>query len=327
MWKSQSQDPIYRLLKSLDWGNSEKMKIECPSCHLTGNINPVDVPTEGRNFECPRCKGSFFVAKPAPNTENCHLMSICPTCQYSTFTDEMFAVCPKCGTDGNDYREMLLRKSAAKPAKRSSVADRPEEPTVTLHREQIQPDYEILTRSYRNPDFDVIPPSETVTEKPAHSLPIRITGWAAAVAGGVFLCYGLAGLAHYYGTDWQPPLSETFLEPPSKIVIFFKYGFFPWLRSLTGLGLVLAATRFLTLKPWAPKALTALCWSNIGLMLVQEAVGIVKRVMITSGSPSAIFYVDCLVSYLIKVSLWSVPFLAVIWLLSREETVLEYSKH
>ncbi|TLN00954.1 hypothetical protein FDZ73_17725, partial [bacterium] len=37
--------------------DSETMKIECPSCHLTGNINSVDVPAEGRNFECPRCKG------------------------------------------------------------------------------------------------------------------------------------------------------------------------------------------------------------------------------------------------------------------------------
>jgi len=300
------------------------MKIECTSCHLTGNINSVDVPAEGRHFECPKCKSSFFVTKPAPETESGNLMSMCPTCQYSTFTDEMFAVCPKCGTTGTDYQKMLLKKSAEKPARPISVQDCPEEPPATIDCNQIQHDFELLTRSLRNPDFATAPPLETGAEKPALSLPIRISGWASAATGGIFLCYGLAGLLHYYGSDWQPPLSETFLEPVSKTVIFFKHGFFPWLRTLTGLGLVLAASQFLTLKPWAPKVLTGLCWGSIGLMLVQEFVGIINRILITSGSPSAIFYVDCLVSYLIKVSLWSVPFLAVIWLLSRDETLQDY---
>lgn len=301
------------------------MKIECPSCQLTGNINSVDVPTEGRNFDCPRCKSSFFVAKPAPGPENSYPMSICPTCQYSTFTDELFAVCPKCGTKGTDYREMLRNKSAERLARRDSVTDDPPEPTTLVDRNQVQHDFELLTRSLRNPDFATAAPLEVVAEKPVIPMPIRISGWAAVAAGAVFLSYGLAGLAHYYGTDWQTLLSVPLLEPVSKTIIFFKYGFFPWLRTLTGLGLVLAAIQFLALKPWAPKVLTCLCWGGIGLMLVQEAVGIVNRVLITSGSPSAIFYVDCLLSYLIKVSLWSVPSLAVLWLLSRDETLREYS--
>ena len=192
-------------------------------------------------------------------------------------------------------------------------------------RDQVQQDFELLTRSRRNPDFATAATLEVVAEKPAIPVPIRITGWAAVAAGAVFLCYGLPGLVHYYGKDWQAVLSVPFLEPVSKTVIFFKYGFFPWLRTLTGLGLVLAASQFLALKPWAPKVLNGLCWGGICLLLVQEAVGIVKRVLITSGSPSAIFYLDCLVSYLIKVSLWSVPFLAVLWLLSRDETLREYS--
>jgi len=78
------------------------------------------------------------------------------------------------------------------------------------------------------------------------------------------------------------------------------------------------------LNPGIPKILTALCWGSSGLILVQEAVEIVKRFLITSGSPSAIFYLDCLFSYLIKVTLWSAPFLAVIWLLRRDEVIQEY---
>jgi hypothetical protein len=300
------------------------MKIECPSCHLTGNINSVDVPAEGRNFDCPRCKSSFFVGKPEPESEGKHLMSMCPVCQYSTFTDEMFAVCPKCGTNGSDYQKMLLQKSGGKSLQRSSAPAQPEEPDMPIDHAQVQQDYERLTRSRRNPDFATDPPLEAVAEKPVLPLPIRITGWSAAAAGGIFLCYGLAGLLNYYGNDWQPPLSETFLEPVSKTVIFFKYGFFPWLRTLIGIAVVFAATRFLALKPGVPRILTALCRGGIGLMLVQEAAEIVKRFLITSGSPSSIFYVDCLIRYLIKVSLWSLPFLAVLWFLTRDETVQEY---
>jgi len=142
------------------------MKIECTSCHLTGNINSVDVPAEGRHFECPKCKSSFFVTKPAPETESGNLMSMCPTCQYSTFTDEMFAVCPKCGTTGTDYQKMLLKKSAEKPARPISVQDCPEEPPATIDCNQIQHDFELLTRSLRNPDFATAPRLKQVQKNP-----------------------------------------------------------------------------------------------------------------------------------------------------------------
>lgn len=284
----------------------------------------MDVPADGRNFECPRCKGSFFVAKPVPESEGKHLMSMCPVCQYSTFTDEMFAVCPNCGTNGSDYQKMLIQKSAGKPAQRSSIPNHSEKPLSALDQEQIRHEYELLNRSLRNPDFATEPPLEAATAKPVIPLPIRITGWAAAAAGGALLFAGLAGLLNYYGKDWQALLSVPFLEPVSKTAIFFKYGFFPWLRTLTGIAVIFAAIRFLALKPGIPRILTALCLGSSGLILVQEAVEIVKRFLITSGSPSAIFYLDCLVSYLIKVSLWSAPFLAVIWLLRRDEIVQEY---
>lgn len=300
------------------------MKIECPACHLTGNINSVDVPAEGRNFECPRCKGSFFVAKAVPDTESKHLMSMCPVCQYSTFTDEMFAVCPECGTNGRDYQKMLLQKSAGKAPQYNPQPKIAAEPTAPIDYMQAQQDFERLTRSLRNPDFALDAPPEEVAEKPAIPLPVRITGWTAAGAGGVLLCSGLAGLLNYYGKDWQTLLSVPFLEPVSKTSIFFKYGFFPWLRTLAGIGVIFAGIRFLALKPGIPKILAILCWVSSGLILIQEAVEIVKRFLITSGTPSAIFYVDCIISYLIKVSFWSIPFLAAIWLLRRDEVIQEY---
>jgi predicted Zn finger-like uncharacterized protein len=300
------------------------MKIECPSCRLTGTINPVDLPPEGRNFECPKCRTSFYVAKPAPDAEGKYLMSICPVCQYSTFTDEMFAVCPKCGTKGVDYHKTFLKKSEGSRKRPNHGTDCMEAPPAPIDREQMLKDYELLTRTHRNPEFEVELPPEEVAPKPALPLPIRVTGWAAVAAGGAFLLYGLAGLVNYYGKDWQAILSVPFLEPVSKVKIFFQYGFFPWLRTFYAISFLLAASQFFTLRPWAPRVLTGLCWGGIGFMLFQELVGIINRILNTSGSPPAIFYVDCVISFLVTVLLWSAPFLAVIWFLRREETIREY---
>lgn len=300
------------------------MKIQCPSCQLTGNINSVDLPAAGRNFECPRCKDSFFVAKPAPDTTSKYLMGMCPVCQYSTFTDEMFAVCPECGTTGRDQLKTPQQNSAGKQSHGNSLPKGGEEPASPIDQVQIQLDFQQLTRSRRNPAFATEAAPDEIAEKPVIPLPVRITGWTAAGAGGVLLCSGLAGLLNYYGKDWQALLSVPFLEPVSKTSIFFKYGLFPWLRTLTGIGVIFAGIRFLALKPGIPKILAALCWGSSGLVLVQEAVEIVKRFLITSGTPSAIFYLDCILSYVIKVSLWTSPFLAVIWLLRRDQVIQDY---
>lgn len=300
------------------------MKIECPSCHLTGNINPVDIPAEGRNFSCPRCKAGFFVEKPAPDADGGYLMSMCPVCQYSTFTDEMFAVCPKCNTRGVDYQRMLLSKSQGRRSRPDRVNARPEEPPAMKDREQMLSDYERVTRSQPNADLDIEPPPEESVQKPALPLPLRITGWASVAAGGIFLLYGLAGLFTYYGNDWQAILSVPFLEPVSRVKIFFQYGFFPWLRIVFAVSFLLVASQFFFLRPWAPKALTGLCLGGMGLMLFQEIVSVVHRLLLTSGSPSAIFYVECLFSFLLTLLLWSAPFLAVAWLLRRSDTVREY---
>lgn len=300
------------------------MKIECPSCHLTGNVNPVDIPDEGRNFQCPRCKTAFFIDKPAPGVDGDCLMSICPVCQYSTFTDEMFAVCPKCGTRGTDYRRMLVEKAGGKKAKRAPIVDLPEEPPVALDREQMQREYELLTRSHRNPDFEAPVPDKKV-KKPPLPPPLMLTGWAAVAAGALFLCYGLAGLSDYYGKDWQAILSVPLLEPVSRTQIFFRLGFFPWLRTLYGIGFILAATRFLALWPGAPRLLKGLSWGGAALILFQEIILTVNRILATSGSPPPIFYLDCFIGFLVKVVLWSILFLAVVWLLGREETIREFN--
>ena len=108
------------------------MKIECPSCHLSGKVNELELPPDGRELKCPRCKAAFHVKKPPPPAGKQDLMSMCPVCQYSTFTDEMFAVCPKCGLVGSEYRQNLRKQK---------------------ENDQVRRDEDLLPRSHRNPDL------------------------------------------------------------------------------------------------------------------------------------------------------------------------------
>ena len=42
------------------------MKIQCPSCHFSAEIDPARLPATGTNARCPRCKSSFRVIPPLP---------------------------------------------------------------------------------------------------------------------------------------------------------------------------------------------------------------------------------------------------------------------
>ena len=78
-------------------GGESAMKVECPSCHLAGTVNELELPPEGRELTCPRCKKSFHIDRP-PLDPDLRPMNVCPACQYSTFSEETFIACPKCGT-------------------------------------------------------------------------------------------------------------------------------------------------------------------------------------------------------------------------------------
>jgi hypothetical protein len=182
----------------------------------------------------------------------------------------------------------------------------------------------LLTRSLRNPDFERSTQEKAEAPEIAIPGPIRLTGWVAIVAGGLSICVALAGLVNYYGKDWQAILSVPLLEPESKVWIFFKVGFFPWLRLVFSVCYLVAATRFLALRRRAPMIVSRLSWAGIALILVQETTRLVNRLLLSSGSPSLIFYVDCTITFLVTAFFWSIPFLVTILLLRRESTLRDY---
>ncbi len=295
------------------------MVIECPNCRLSGNVNEVELPAEGRYMSCPRCKTNFHVAKPPLPADSRYLMNTCPVCQYSTFTDEMFAVCPKCGHSGKDYKKVPKRRE--EPVRQPPPQDLP-----PLHEnmEQLRRDLDALSRSHRNPDLVKAPTEVPAPEAPKAPEPVRWTAWLCVAAGAALLLLGFVGLNNYYSKDWQAILSEPLLEPLSKTRVFFSLGFLPWLRTLVGVWIIVVASQFLNLQGWARKELERCAWGGLGLGVINEIVGFVEWVRISSSSPSFFYFAVGIVSSLAWVIVWSIPPLALLWYLRRETIMSEF---
>ena len=279
------------------------MKIECPSCHLSGNVDELALPAEGRYIDCPRCKSGFHVAKPAKDPGSSYLMNACPACQYSTFSEEMFAVCPKCGMTGKVFQEKRRKQEELDRQRR---------------------DQETLHQSFRNPDMVTSAPGESPAESMVASKPIRITGWICIAVGLALLSYGIVGLVGYYDKDWQTLLSESLLEPLSKTNVFFRFGFLPWLTTLYSVSFIVVASQFLVMRSWACRGLIQCAWAGLGVGVINESAGFINWVRISSSTPSFSYYAVGALSSLVMVALWGAPFLVLLRFLQSDKIQEEY---
>jgi len=278
------------------------MKIECPSCHLSGKVNEVELPAGGRELKCPRCKNSFHVAKPPAPAGSQDLMNICPACQYSTFTEELFAVCPKCGLVGSSYREKIRKKKDV---------------------EQVQRDNDALTRSHRNPDLVNTFADESGPVKVSIPQTVRITGIICIAVGGMLLLYGVSDLMNYYGKDWQTILSEPFVEPESKTSLFFRLALVPWLITLYSAYFIAAAGLLLARKGGARRELIRGAWVGVAMGVIHEIAGFFDWVRISSSSPSFSYIFTGIMNSLLWGALWCAPVLVLIWFLRSDRMLRE----
>lgn len=295
------------------------MIIECPQCRLSGNVNEVELPAEGRYMSCPRCKTNFHAAKPPLPSDSRFLMNTCPVCQYSTFTDEMFAVCPKCGHSGKDYKKVLKKRE--EPVHHAPQQDLP---PLQEDMEQLKRELDALSLSHRNPDLVKAPAEAAAAEPVKAPEPVKWTGWVCVAAGAVLVLLGFFGLNNYYSKDWQEILSEPLLEPLSKTRVFFSLGFLPWLRTLVGIWVIVVASQFLTMQVWARRELERCAWGGLALGVINEVVGFVEWVRISSSSPSFIYFAVGIAGSLFMVLVWSVPPLGLLWYLRRETIMSEF---
>lgn len=196
------------------------MKISCPNCNASGSIPEHEIPAEGRFLSCPRCKHGFTVTRPRAGGDD-YLVDTCPVCAYSTFGEERFAACPKCG---------VIVKTAIERQREEQ----------TRAREQ-----ELLTRKFSRDEVALPPEDYTspVTAFVDNLHPVTLIGWGCALAAIIILGMGVWQLLQYNPGEIREQLVAQRDEQVSMWYVFAHYGLLPWIKTLYG-GVALASSLF-----------------------------------------------------------------------------------
>ena len=243
------------------------MKISCPKCGASGNLPDHEIPEEGRFLSCPKCKHGFDVKKPKA-TSNEYLVDVCPACAYSTFGDERFGTCPKCGVFIKTYvdrqREEMARAREQEVLNRKFSRDSSPVPSMPM---PVGSSSSVSSQA---------PPAESsiaIGEFIENLHPVNLVGYGTALVSVVILLMGIFGLFDYFGTDYAAKVSEDSIalgiaDKPSSFKIFMNHGLAPWVETLYGAALLGVAVFFLKKKAQARQALGWLLWACIAYVPV-----------------------------------------------------------
>lgn len=222
------------------------MKISCPKCNASGTIPDHEIPETGRYISCPRCNEGFSVTKPRSGKDD-YLVDTCPACSFSTFGDEMFGTCPKCGVSVKTFIERQREEQLQK-------------------RNQ-----ELLGKKLNN--VDTSPPPLEANATPVADFidnlhPVNIISWGVAAVAIVVLGIGLWGVIGYDASQIQAKLLEETEEQVSGIYVFLHYGLLHWVKVVYGLGAMAVSMMFMKRLKVALKAMSWLLWLTIVLVLL-----------------------------------------------------------
>ncbi len=233
------------------------MKISCPKCYASGTIPDHEIPESGRFVSCPRCSEGFTVTKPRSGND-VYLVDTCPSCGFSTFGDETFSTCPKCGVVVKAFverqREELLQK-----------------------RNQ-----ELLGKKLNN--VEAAPPPPEVTATPVADFidnlhPVNLISWGVAAVAIVVLGIGLWGVIDYNPSKIQALLMEERDEQVSGFYVFLHYGLIHWVKLLYGLGALVISLLFMKRLKIGLKALSGLLRATIVLVPLSYVISFVYWVL------------------------------------------------
>ena len=232
------------------------MKIICPECGASGNLPDHQIPDEGRFVSCPRCKHGFTATRPRPSG-NAYLVDTCPACHYSTFSEERFESCPKCGVVVKSY------------------VDRQRE------EQQHQREQELLAKSFARET--PAPEPEQQTHPVAGVIdsihPVKLIGWGAAVVAVTVLVMGLLGLVEYFSSDFKGKILAERDEQVSSLYVFMHYGLMPWVETLFGGALIASSTMFLKYRAYGRTSLSRLVRAAMVLVPLFQIVDFIRWVL------------------------------------------------
>jgi predicted Zn finger-like uncharacterized protein len=197
------------------------MKISCPKCNASGTIPDHSVPESGRFISCPRCNEGFTVTKPCAGADS-YLVDTCPACGFSTFGDESFSNCPKCGISVKTF------------------IDRQRE-------EQLQKrNQELLGKKMNNVETSSPPAEETtlVADFIESLHPVNLISWGVVGVALIIIGLGLWGIINYDSATIQARLMEERDEQVSSGAVFFQYGLLQWVKLMYGVTALAVSTLF-----------------------------------------------------------------------------------
>jgi predicted Zn finger-like uncharacterized protein len=245
------------------------MKITCPKCNAAGNIPDHEIPEAGRFLSCPRCKHGFDVKKPKATTSE-YAVDVCPSCAYSTFGDERFSTCPKCGVVIKAFIERQ-REDMAKAREQELLTrkfSRDTAPTPNMP----MPSFPSSSAPSPAPESKSIDIGEMIEN--LH--PVNLIGWGCGAVAAVIVLMGLMGMLDYYGEDIRGKLSAQREEAVSAMEVFLRYGLLPWVEVLYGGALLAVSVQFAQHRAQARQALSWCLWVAIAYVPVTHLASIIS---------------------------------------------------
>ncbi len=274
------------------------MRIECPECSLTGNIDEAAIPATGTALNCPRCKARFVVERPQGG-EGVAMLDSCPSCQYATFSEEKFSVCPKCGLVVADY--IHRRVVGASSRKAEAPADTPPMTPEERRRD------EESRRKYgmEAPEVEV-----PITLLGASGAPfsLRVTGWLSIAVAFVLAVFGVSRYMEYLAKVKE---AEAILLSGEQALtgfsLFWRFGLTPLLMIVYGAVIVFVANRFLCLQARAIGWLETCGWAGMAIGALTELVDLAAWWARASESASIGYYATGFFGGGLMALLWMAP--------------------
>lgn len=297
------------------------MKIECPNCHLGGQVSDINVPPEGLNMECPRCKTSFFVKRQQAASWH-DTASDCPVCQYSTFSDERFDICPRCGVVVKEYNERKSkgggggRQLPPAPPLREAPIDLAEvgrRAEADLRRLEEQSAKRRFAQEAHPP-----PPAAEEVVKVELPLQVTLTGWAYVVAAAIATVYSGLQISSYYAQLREVAGDQLLADEFAASHSVWEGLVFPGVQILLAAATIVVALFFLRLRPWARKGLEYLSWGGISYLALAELVSLFNWIRRSPDGSSFLYYFIGVVTTLVMLAIWVAPLLGAIWFLRDE---------
>jgi predicted Zn finger-like uncharacterized protein len=233
------------------------MKISCPKCNASGTIPDHEIPESGRFISCPRCNEGFTVTKPRPGND-VYLVDTCPSCGFSTFGDETFGTCPKCGVAIKIFIERQREE------------------------QRLKHEQELLGKKFNN--VGTAPPLPEVNTTPVADFieslhPVNLISWGVAAVAIIILAWGLWGIIGYDGARIQTTLIEERGEQVSGMYVFLHYGLLNWVKFMYGVIALSVSLLIMKRLKIGLRALSGLLWATIVLVPLLYSISFVYWVL------------------------------------------------